>query len=392
VELIYEQGIQDSLSVSYVVDTLPPITLDSLSDIMVQLYAGEHDVRWIITDCAGHTAECTTHVTVMDMNLPEISCPDDISVLLEPDEGCQAEITLYRPETSDTCGVNAESLAYRITGDTIINTTFFGGEDSLVLFLAVGDYTIEYSVADLSGNTASCSFAIQIHDAIAPEAACQSGTAFVHPSGEIPFIVDPQLINGGSTDNCAIDTLIVIPGIFPCDSAGTEQLVELIVMDASGNADTCIAALQIEVQELEPSYTIGICAVDTLHLFANVPPSLNVDYTFEWSGPNGFVSSLENPEIPDVDESHAGIYTVIVTGAGGCTSTGSIEVVYDGTNAPFLSVESSIVCEDESVVLLAEVYGQPVTYRWYRGTPPGGLLLGSTSLPVFGDLPPLPGE
>ena len=48
--------------------------------------------------------------------------------------------------------------------------------------------------------------------------------------------------------------------------------------------------------------------------------------TYDWTGPNGFTSSLQNPSIAAAHPENAGIYTVTVTNAVGCTATATTEV------------------------------------------------------------------
>ena len=49
--------------------------------------------------------------------------------------------------------------------------------------------------------------------------------------------------------------------------------------------------------------------------------------TYSWSGPNGFVSFVEDPIIVDMQEVNEGVYTVVVTDTPtGCTSSCSVSV------------------------------------------------------------------
>ncbi|MEZ4740436.1 MAG: hypothetical protein R2818_14020 [Flavobacteriales bacterium] len=48
--------------------------------------------------------------------------------------------------------------------------------------------------------------------------------------------------------------------------------------------------------------------------------------TYAWSGPNNFSSTEQNPTIGE-----AGSYTLVVTGANGCTSEATAEVTLDNT-------------------------------------------------------------
>lgn len=61
------------------------------------------------------------------------------------------------------------------------------------------------------------------------------------------------------------------------------------------------------------------------------------DATFQWTGPNGFVSDTLNPEI-----SEPGEYILTVTGPNGCTIDGALLVIEDTTSAPVADFEANI--------------------------------------------------
>jgi len=48
---------------------------------------------------------------------------------------------------------------------------------------------------------------------------------------------------------------------------------------------------------------------------------------YDWAGPNGFTSKLQNPKIPNATLASAGTYTCKVTGTGGCDTSTSITIV-----------------------------------------------------------------
>ena len=77
------------------------------------------------------------------------------------------------------------------------------------------------------------------------------------------------------------------------------------------------------------------CPGDTIELFAEGGVS------YAWIGPGGFSSSEQNPTIPDGE---AGIYTVKVTNAAGCSSSASTNVVVDDAD-PVLSLPSDVTVE-----------------------------------------------
>ena len=57
-----------------------------------------------------------------------------------------------------------------------------------------------------------------------------------------------------------------------------------------------------------------LCEGETLTLTAN-PSGGIAPYTYSWTGPNGYVSTDENPVINNISPSAAGVYSLIVTDA-----------------------------------------------------------------------------
>ena len=59
----------------------------------------------------------------------------------------------------------------------------------------------------------------------------------------------------------------------------------------------------------------------------NLDLTTDIGDTYSWSGPNGFVSTDEDPVINNMLEVNEGVYTVIVTDTPtGCTSSCSVSV------------------------------------------------------------------
>ncbi|ANF52332.1 hypothetical protein A0O34_18220 [Chryseobacterium glaciei] len=56
--------------------------------------------------------------------------------------------------------------------------------------------------------------------------------------------------------------------------------------------------------------------------------------TYNWSGPNGFTSNLQNPTIPNATVANAGIYTCQISGSGACDGSFTVNVVVGDNIAP----------------------------------------------------------
>ncbi|MEM6316287.1 MAG: PKD domain-containing protein [Bacteroidota bacterium] len=98
-------------------------------------------------------------------------------------------------------------------------------------------------------------------DDIRPTAICNNGlTLSLNGLGEAT--ISPSDIDNGSFDNCTIDTMYLDTYRFDCNDIGNNT-VNLIVVDALGNRDTC--ATSIVVQDLG-SNCRNFCMRDTIQL------------------------------------------------------------------------------------------------------------------------------
>lgn len=62
--------------------------------------------------------------------------------------------------------------------------------------------------------------------------------------------------------------------------------------------------------------------------------------SYNWSGPNGFTSTNQNPIIPNASVANSGQYTCEITGTGGCDNTISLNVVVGDSIAPVPNIAS----------------------------------------------------
>lgn len=281
---------------------------------------------------------------------------------------------------------SALELRYFSQGATVLPVAVITPPTAPEHEFSVGITEVFYIVEDINGNADTCSFQIIVEDTQPPTALCQPTTVFINPSGVANEIVAPSLVDAGSFDNCSIAERLLAPATFNCLQAGTTFPVVLTVIDASGNEDTCSTLIRLEIQTPQPTANSGICGGDTLFLFANPPPAQGgVIYTFQWTGPQGFNSNLENPVIPNINPTRAGSYTVSITGITGCMASASVEVVIE--NLPLVPqlLTSQSICTVNNIVLnsASVIPGPNAVYNWYEGLPPNGVLLASTNAPQF---------
>jgi gliding motility-associated-like protein len=102
------------------------------------------------------------------------------------------------------------------------------------------------------------------------------------------------------------------------------------------------------------------CVGETLNLTA----TNLVGATYSWTGPNGFVSAVQNPTINNVTVAAAGVYTVTISIVApiACTSTSSTTVVINPL--PVVTVNSPVTCVGVPTTLTAN---GATSYVWSSG-------------------------
>ncbi|OFX37699.1 MAG: hypothetical protein A2X08_10060 [Bacteroidetes bacterium GWA2_32_17] len=102
-----------------------------------------------------------------------------------------------------------------------------------------------------------------------------------------------------------------------------------------------------------------LCEATTLNLTA----SFIAGATYNWTGPNGFSSSLQNPSVPGITLADAGDYSVTAT-VDGCTGTaGTTTVVVNPIPAAPIAGNNGPLCEGATLNLTASNIAG-ATYSW----------------------------
>ncbi len=100
----------------------------------------------------------------------------------------------------------------------------------------VGDTVVEFTVTDLQLNETTCTFTVTIFDVDLPMAVCQPFTVTLDEFGN--GSIDASDLDGGSTDNCAVDTFAASQTSFDCSDLGDNDIT-LTVTDVNGNNLCC---------------------------------------------------------------------------------------------------------------------------------------------------------
>lgn len=101
-------------------------------------------------------------------------------------------------------------------------------------------------------------------------------------------------------------------------------LYQVVVTGAGGCKDSCTINVIIYTKpSCSPSYNGPLCSGETLNLYAGGTGATS----WQWTGPNGFSSTLENPNRTNTVKSDSGFYKVVVTSVDGCKDSCTINVI-----------------------------------------------------------------
>ncbi len=216
---------------------------------------------WTVTDCKLNTVTFQQTITVTDNELPQISCPPNVTVSSSPNN-CNATVTLMPATVVDTCS-GIETITATANG---VSFTY-----GLPVTLPVGVNIIRYTAMDVVGNTAFCTFQVTVLDNSPPMINCINQAVGLLPSGSLDL---PATSMVTFNDNCGISSILArrlgqvpLPPFgpmvtFTCDDIMKNPIsVALQVIDLGGNIATCTALITVQ-DKVAP--TILECPKDTM--------------------------------------------------------------------------------------------------------------------------------
>ena len=271
-----------------------PVPLASYSPAL-----GGTSVTLTATDSLSNTDFCVAAVTVLDTLSPYfMNCPSNVSVA-SSDSGCLAIVTWTAPTEMDNCASGLTVSSSHNSGD----------------IFPQGITTVTYTVTDVSGNSGSCSFDVEVTSGLMASAAttdavCNgdtNGTAVITITGNVgPSSVDWGIMSGSG-----------LP-------AGTHIYT---VTDSIG----CTLTDSVSISQPD-TLGLGSSVTDEIASGSNGEIDLTVTggnggYTYDWDNDG----TGDNDDTEDLTGLSTGTYTVIVTDSLGCSD--SISVFVDNVSS-----------------------------------------------------------
>ncbi|MBK9513827.1 MAG: hypothetical protein IPO05_09430 [Flavobacteriales bacterium] len=286
---------------------------------------GANNVTLTVTDNNGNTATCNATVTVVDNSAPSIVC-NSITVSLDSSTG---DVTVDAADvataTTDNCG--GGQISYSLD----VNT-----------FTAVGSYTVTVTATDAAGNSSSCVTTINVTDVNPPVAVCQPITVTLDASGNAT--INSTDLDGGSTDNGTIVSIVASQTSFDCTDVGTVT-VTLTVTDDGGNVSTCDATVTV----VDNTAPVALCQNVTVTLDASGNATVTAAQVDNGSNDNCGVASISLDQTSfDCSQVGANTVTLTVTDTNGNVSTCTATVTVVDNSAPIALCQNVTVTLDAS--------------------------------------------
>jgi len=179
---------------------------------------GSTTVTWTVTDISGNISEATQTVTLIDTTSPEIFVPADIVAEATSLSGNMIEL--------------GEATGHDIMG--IASVTEHPSR-----YFTLGETTIEWTVVDTSGNSASATQTVTIVDTTAPSITAPSSITMEATSADSNIVTLGNPVSSDLVDIPLISNNA--PDVFPLG----ETTVTWIAIDTSGNSASATQTVTI---------------------------------------------------------------------------------------------------------------------------------------------------
>ena len=239
--------------------------IDSGSEFPV----GSTTLSFTASDACGNVSlVCSFTVTVVDSEVPTLSCPSNTVEVCNDTGLCTwASDVAVVPTFNENC--MGDMLTHTIvSADGSIDATDAAGTVALGTLFPLGTSTITYDLEDAEGNMTSCSFSVIVNDCEAPILNCPApGTAECDGTGNMADVdawvaASIAAAEGASTDNCDMAVMVTAQEFNNISACGNTFTVvyQFTATDAAGNTSICFS--EFTVTDLTPPSITAIPDVD----------------------------------------------------------------------------------------------------------------------------------
>ncbi len=336
----YATPVADNCAAGLVVSCLPPSG--------AFFPAGTTPVNCSATDLAGNTDTCGFLVTVNDVEPPTLACPADMDVDTDPALG--GAVVTYTAAAADNC-----------PGFTLLCQP-----ESGTSFL-IGMTRVECTATDATGNSNVCSFLVNVR---ATNTTATPLTSLTVCPGE-PAVFSTTVSGTGpfrfrwSKDDVLLPDQTNSSLAFPAVTSAEAGLYSVEVSGAL-NTVTNTGTLTVRASaSLTPLVAMTRCAGERATFTARASGTGPFRYAWRKDGVELPGATNGTWTIPAVNPSHAGVYSVEVSGP--CNTAASSARLVVNLPATITPLTNQVRCLCDSAVFTTTVSGTgPFTCVWRK--------------------------
>jgi gliding motility-associated-like protein len=338
--------ITDFTSMGTVTDNCPGSIISQIPVVGDEIGTGTHQVELIATDVFGNTDTCSFELVVAEAIAPTINCPSDTV-------SCEPLIVYDSLDAADNCSGFSVSQ--------IDATGFTSGDE-----FPVGITVQTYEVTDLSGNTATCSFNVEILASPSQANILTSDTELCDTTS-IVLEADPitsgtggwVLASGSGNFNNQFANITGINNM----GYGTNAFVwEISSLNCGSSTDTVFITVYEEPSLANTQNTLYLCADTSLNISAN-QPSVGVG---TWGDINGNVSFLNDNSPNTLSYGFIGGWNDLTwtISNGNCPTNSDTLRIFNKLETEIYTGDTS-VCSGDEIVLFGTETPESVSSIWY---------------------------
>ncbi len=234
-------------------------------------------------------------------------------------------------------------------------------------------------IEDDNCNFDTCEFTVTVMDTISPQIGCVDLVVALGANGM--YVLNPDEIAVGATDNCSNLTITATPNTFTCADVGIPRSVTITVTDIAGNSKSCVTTVTVvdtmQADIICPFLPAYPAIRNTLPNFCvYIPNATEFRPTVIANDCNTLVTYvLSGATTGSGSDNVAGVsfnlgttlITYTATDESGNTRTCSFSVIVEDNEAP------QIVCPDDVTLStnedLADDYNCTTDHTWTHPTP-----------------------
>ena len=263
--------IPDYTGLAVVVENCPDFTIAQIPSVGTTVPVGYHNITIAVTDISGNQEACSFSIEIIENVSPTILCPADIAQ-------CDPNVSYSAPIANDNCLVFT------------VSQTDLSGLTSGDVF-PIGTTIQTYEVSDVSGNTASCSFTIEILESPDIAQILSTPTSLCDTTS---VVLNAAAVNAGTGEWFVIAGSATLNNQF-ANSTGANNLNiglnQFVWQVSSAQCGVTSDTISIMVYDLPfpasiPNDTLLICNDTLINLSANTP---NVGIG-NWYSPNDSIN------------------------------------------------------------------------------------------------------